>query len=391
MFTAKVDELSASAPPFRTPAQREQAIDILRGLALITITINHLTGFVFRAGMKGTAFPTLSHWGFSSAAEIFFLVSGYLVGAIYLRADRDRPLREFAGKMFARARVLYLYNAALFLLILPVCWLSPRLANLGLFSYFIEGGTPAWLSFALLYLQPYCLEILATYALLMIAAPLFAWALVRWPLPTVLLSFALYICAYNVWWLRLPGGTPEGDWRWNFNPASWQFLFFAAMAAGRYRLLDRLKAAFEADRRWFVAAAALFGGLTLLFVAQTALKPVGLDFWIWGQSKVRVGPIRILHALSVCWVVLGALWVWPKVQQHWFARHAAAIGACSLQSFVASVFFSYVAGLIWVEFAPSYKGYILLCLASVVALIAFVQARRLWQERPGFGMAAQVA
>lgn len=351
-------------------SERDRAIDILRGFALVTITINHLTGFAFSRGSIGMAFPTLSHWGFSSAAEIFFLVSGYLVGAVYLRDDR---LDRFVHRMVTRAGRLYLYNMLLFLMILPICWLSPELARLSFFRYFIEGGPAAWASFALLYLQPYCLEILAAYSLLMLAAPIFAWGLVRKPAVALALSLILYIGAYHLYWLKLPGGTPGGDWRWNFSPASWQFLFFGAMAAGRYRLADRLKALFLADWRWFAAAAALFATLTAIFVAQTALAPVGLDFWVWGQSKVRAGPVRILHAMSVCWVVLGALWLWPGLQKGWIGRHVAMIGSCSLQAFVASVMISYAAGLIWVEFAPTYRGYMLLCVASVVALGVFVR------------------
>lgn len=359
--------------------ERDQAIDILRGFALVTITINHLTGFAFQRGSIGMAFPTLSHWGFSSAAEIFFLVSGYLVGAVYLRDDR---LDGFTRRMFARAGRLYLYNALLFLMILPLCWLSPQLARLSFFSYFIDGGPAAWASFALIYLQPYCLEILAVYTLLMIAAPIFAWALVRKPIVALSLSLILYVCAYHFYWLKMPGGTPGGDWRWNFSPASWQFLFFGAMAAGRYRLADRLKALFLADWRWFAAAAALFATLTAIFIAQTGLAPFGLDFWVWGQSKVRVGPIRILHALSVCWFVLGMLWMWPSLQKGWIGRHVAMIGSCSLQAFVASVVISYIAGLIWVEFAPTYRGYMLLCVASAIALGVFARIYTLAKQRP---------
>jgi hypothetical protein len=371
------------------PNQRDQAIDILRGFALVTITVNHLTGLTYRARLEGMPFPTLTHWGFSSAAEIFFLISGYLVGAIYLRADRTPRLDIFARKMVARAARLYLYNGLLFLLVIPICWLSPRLALLSFFDYFIQQGGPAWLSFAALYLQPYCLEILAVYILMMIAAPLFAWALVRQPIVAIALSLGLYLCAYEYHWLKLPGGTPAGDWRWNFSPASWQFLFFGAMAAGRYRLLDRLKTLFLSDRRWFAAAAALFAALTLIFLAQTGLKPFGLDFHLWGQSKVRVGPTRILHALSACWLLLGIFWIWPRLQQSWLARQTAAIGACSLQSFVASVVITYAAGLIWVELAPTYRSYLLLCVASIVALGLFTQASRLWEERPRFGLAPQ--
>lgn len=377
------------APPLA--GRRDEAIDILRGIALVTITINHLTGITYRAGLKGTPFPTLSHWGFSSAAEIFFLLSGYLIGAIYLRADRAARLDRFARKMVARAGRLYLYNGLLFVIVAAICWHSPRLARLSFFDYFIEGGGPAWLRFALLYLQPYCLEILATYSALMIAAPLFAWALVRKPIVTVALSFILYACAYHFHWLKVPGGTPAGDWRWNFSPASWQFLFFGAMAAGRYRLLDRLRSLFERDRRWFAAAAALFAALTLIFLAQEGLKPLDLDFWVWGQSKVRVGPIRIIHALSVCWLVLGILWRWPSLQKQWLARQAAMIGACSLPAFVASVVISYAGGLIWLEFTPTYRAYIALCIASTAALGGFAWGYRMWNERPAYRLAAQGA
>lgn len=373
------------------PNERDQAIDILRGFALVTITVNHLTGITYRNGMEGTPFPTLSHWGFSSAAEIFFLISGYLVGAIYLRADRIVRLDVFARKMAARAARLYLYNGLLFLSVISICWLSPRLALLSFFDYFIEGGGPAWLSFAALYLQPYCLEILAVYILMLLAAPLFAWGLIRQPWVAIGLSLALYACAYEYHWLKLPGGTPAGDWRWNFSPASWQFLFFGALAAGRYRLLDRLKALFVRDRRWFGGAVALFAGLTLLFLAQTELKAYGVDFTLWGQSKVRVGPTRILHALSACWLILGIFWLWPGLQRTWLARQTAAIGSRSLQSFVASVVITYAAGLIWVESGPTYNSYLVLCISSVVALGVFVQAHRLWEERPRFGLAAQAA
>lgn len=371
--------------------QRDQAIDILRGIALITITINHLTGFTYRAGLKGTPFPTLSHWGFSSAAEIFFLLSGYLVGYVYLRADRAPRLDRFAARMFARASRLYIYNGLLFLAVIAICWHSPRLARLGFVQYFIDGGGLAWLSFALLYLQPYCLEILATYTAFLIVVPLFAWALIRRPGVTMALSFILYACAYHYHWLKLPGGTPAGDWRWNFSPASWQFLFFGAIAAGRYRLLDRLKALFLSDRRWFHAAAVLFAALTLLFLAQTELKSLGIDFTLWGQSKVRVGPIRILHALSVCWLVLGIFWLWPALQKAWLARRAAEIGARSLQSFVASVVISYAVGFLWVEYAPTYNAYLALSIAGIIALGIFARGHRLWEERPRFGLAVQAA
>jgi hypothetical protein len=371
--------------------ERDQAIDILRGLALITITVNHITGFVFRLGMKGMPFPTLSHWGFSSAAEIFFMISGYLVGAVYLRADREFGLARFGRAVGARAWKLYLYNAALFLMLLPLCLLSPMLARLSFFRYFIEGGASAWAGFALVYVQPYCLEILATYSLLLVLAPLVALALVRWPVATVLASAARYAFAHEHGWMKLPGGSPAGDWRWNFSPASWQFLFYGAMAAGRFRLLDRLREVFVRDARWFWAAVLLFGALTLLFLGQQHMKPLGVEYYVPWQSKVRVGPIRIVHALSASLVVLGLLWRSPRFQRNWIGRGIAGIGAASLQAFVASVVIAYVAGFIWIEFARSYGAYILLCLLAIAALAIFVHGLHFARLRLPARMAPQPA
>jgi hypothetical protein len=350
---------------------RDRAIDILRGLALLTITVNHLTGLAARGGMHDAVFPTLSHWGFSSAAEIFFLLSGYLVGAVYLSAKRDHGLDRFTRQVLSRAGKLYLYNVLLFLLVLPICMMSPLLARISYLQYFISGGLPSIVQFLAIYVQPFYLEILAVYFLLLVVAPAFAWALLRSPWLALAASGLLYWAAYYQPWLRMPGGIPAGDWKWNFNPASWQLLFFGAMAAGRFGLLDSLRDRVRSDGRWLFAAMALFAVLTLLFIAQ---EPLGYS--VWGQSKVRAGPIRILHAITVCVVVLGLLWRWPSLQSTKAGGYIAAVGRISLQSFVASVVISYATGLIWVEFARSHLGYLLLCVAGMIALLLFAQLHR---------------
>ena len=112
------ENIAAPAPP---PRERDTAIDILRGLALITITINHITGFTDRMGMVGMQFPTLTLWGFSSAAEVFFVLSGYLVGAVYFAKVKQPTLAGFTGKVWRRTGKLYVYNLALFVALIPLC------------------------------------------------------------------------------------------------------------------------------------------------------------------------------------------------------------------------------------------------------------------------------
>jgi hypothetical protein len=357
------------------PGQRDASIDILRGLALITITINHITGFTDRMHMVGMQFPTLTLWGFSSAAEVFFLLSGYLVGAAYFRADRDSSIRRFTGRVWRRAGKLYVYNLALFLALLPFCLLSDDLARLSFYSWFIDRGPASLIDFLILYVQPYCVEILVTYMALLAAAPIFALLLRAHLLLALSVSIGLYWFAHENPWFNMVGGSPVGDWRWNFNPASWQMIFFVAMAAGRYRLLAWVEKRARGNWRWLVPPVLVFAGLTILFLAQE-----WLSFHVMYQSKIRIGPIRVAHALSVCWLIMSILWMWPRLQRIWPMRQCALIGANSLQAFVISVVLSYGAGFLWIEYLPTHAAYIALCLAAVAALGLFANLYMRWKS-----------
>jgi len=365
-----------SFPPPAPSISRDRAIDILRGLALVTITVNHISGFTDRMGMAGMQFPTLTLWGFSSAAEIFFLLSGYLVGAVYFSAARDPSIPDFARKVWARVRKLYVYNLMLFVVLLPFCWYSADMARLSFYHYFFRGGTTSYLQFLLLYVQPYCLEILVTYMVLLATAPLFAILLRAQALVAVLLSAALYWYAHEHPFFNIPGGSPLGDWQWNFNPASWQVLFFGAMAAGRYRLLAELQRITSADWRWAIPAWIIFAALTWLFMAQGAFDTLSLY-----QSKIRVGPLRAIHAVSVSWAIMSLFWAWPRLQDSWIARQCALIGANSLQNFVACVAISYVAGFLWIEYMRNHTAYMLLCILAVIVLGLFANLYQAWKTR----------
>ena len=367
----------------QSPSPRDASIDILRGLALITITINHITGFTDRMHMLGMQFPTLTLWGFSSAAEIFFLLSGYLVGAVSFRADRHASVRSFAGKAWRRAGKLYVYNLLLFVGLLPLCLMSKDLARLSFYSWFIQGGPGTVTDFLILYIQPYCLEILVTYMVLLATAPIFALLLRIQLIVALLASAALYWFAHENAWFNIIGGSPIGDWRWNFNPASWQLVFFGAMAAGRYQLIARMERAAEGDWRWLAAPLLIFTGLTILFLAQG-----WFSFEVLYQSKIRIGPMRVVHALSVCWLMMSLLWMWPGLQRLWLMRQCAMIGSNSLQTFVASVALSYSAGFLWIEFFPSHRAYIILCIASVTALGLFANLYMRWKTARANRLAA---
>ena len=95
--------------------QRDNNLDVIRGLALATITVNHFSALVGELGYRGAQFPTFTHFGYSSAAEIFFLMSGYLLGVLYLQPAADGAIGRFAFIATARALKLYFYNLVLFI------------------------------------------------------------------------------------------------------------------------------------------------------------------------------------------------------------------------------------------------------------------------------------
>ena len=217
-----------------------------------------------------------------------------------------------------------------------------------------------------------------TIVFVIVALLLFAALLRLQPLIALAVSIGLYWFAHEHAWFNLVGGSPVGDWRWNFNPASWQLVFYGAMAAGRYRLLMAMEKRADGDWRWLIAPALLFLGLTILFLAQG-----WYSFEVLYQSKIRIGPVRVAHALAVCWLIMSILWMWPRLQRSWPMRQCAIIGSNSLQTFVASVALSYAAGFVWIEYAPFHHAYMALCVASVVALGIFANIYMWWKKRIG--------
>ena len=64
---------------------RDLRIDLLRGISLIVIFIDHLSDTALSLGGTHFYFPTLRNFGFCSAAEFFVFFSGYVFGIVYIK------------------------------------------------------------------------------------------------------------------------------------------------------------------------------------------------------------------------------------------------------------------------------------------------------------------
>ena len=349
-----------STAPAERPA-RETRIDIVRGIAILVILINHLSQVAELGGIRAGLIPTPTRLGWSTAAELFVMLSGYMVGLVYLR--RPRP----ALAVWRRAGRLWLYDLALLALVWPLVAVMPA-AELDFWRLgpFVADPLAAPLRFAALLSAPRLLDILQLYIVLMLAAPIAIAVQRRSNALLIGLSVAIWAGA-QLWTLQLvgAGGVKDGL----PDRLAWQMLFFVPMALGAMRVHVPLLAVLDRHRG---AAAPLLA----LFVAAALAKgsePAILDAR-HGLTVLRVG-----HAVLVLLLYLSLLTLagrWTRAQP---LAAVAMVGRHSLDCFAGGVLLTYGLGTLWLRLEGGYAGYLLavaIGIAATVALAAWRDRRR---------------
>lgn len=375
------------SPAARGPAsphagRRDASIDILRGFALVTILINHLTMFCADLGYRGPTVPTLTRLGYSSAAELFFLVSGYLVGSVYGGHRPDHRWQRITRKLLGRAARLCLVSLLLYGVVAAVAALLTVEERNGLrIGPVIETPVRAAVEFLSLRHSPPLVDILFVYAIYLLVAPGFIALQKIAPRAVALLPIAAFAVPH-LWPDVGTIGRNYGDettpgW-WNL--FSWSLLFFGALLAGNAGLLRRLKDRYAGDLRVlgvFACALLLF---TLIFVADTSTTLLESFFMAMpGTDKATLGPVRLLHAFVVIATFFLLLWCFPHLAETHIGRLLRAIGAQSLAVFVMGVGWSYVGALVYLRLGRSSGAYLLavaLGLAATAALACLLQRSR---------------
>ena len=206
------------------------ALDMLRGYALVCIMIDHMPVSVLRS-------YTLANFSVFDAAELFVLLSGFLVGMVWLMVEEKEGRRaaqwRFARRAFEVWRALVVGGVIMALL-------SAALWAAGLRHTAVWNQYAIWVldnplgyagALASMWLQPNLLDVLALYVILIAVTPLTVPLLLRWPLGFAAGSVVL-------WWFGpvLNGLIPnhrQGGLL--FNPFGWQMLFFTGVAMGLFR------------------------------------------------------------------------------------------------------------------------------------------------------------
>jgi len=276
--------------------RRNEDLDALRGLMLVSMTLTHL--------------PTaVSSWanqmfGYVSNAEGFVFLSAYLVGRIYGR-DAGRSWRGTAVPVWRRALKIYRYHLATLLFACTVgagialYGHRPALANL--LGFYLQTPTPALLDGLLLIYRPSLLDILPMYILFMLITPALlhcgarrGWAMLLgasvliWLAALAGLRGLLHDGFNAVSPLPLPPLRHLGA----FNLYAWQLLWIFGLWLGQKHLHD--PALFQRlPRRLTLTAAALAGAL---LVTRYVVGPpaAGAPAWfVFAVQKWTLGPLRM--------------------------------------------------------------------------------------------------
>jgi hypothetical protein len=233
----------------------------------------------------------------------------------------------------------------------------------------------------LLKFKPVNLDVLPLYIVLVLAAPLILWGLLRRPNWTLLGSAILYLGARHFDW-NLPS-FPGGNWY--FNPFAWQFLFVFGVWCGfgegpkiRSKALSRpvtmvavawLAFAFLIVMTWHVPSLGRF-------------VPQALAHAIYPIDKSNLDPLRLAHFLALLIVVLHFLPPdLPALNSKWL-RPLILCGQRSLPVFCFGVFLSFAAHWILVQVSGGIVAQMLVSVVGIVLLVGIAWLATWYRSLP---------
>ncbi|CAM3200004.1 hypothetical protein SAMN04488021_12410 [Paracoccus aminovorans] len=321
--------------------KRIVALDMLRGYALVCIMLDHMPIGLLRN-------VTLTNFAVFDAAELFVLLSGFLVGMVWVKVEARqgrrvaqlRFLRRAAQvwlALIAGAVLLALFSALLFQLHMnhTAVWFQYA-------RWIFEHPIGYVATVALMWMQPNLLDVLALYVLLIATVPLTVPFMLRMPWLALAVSVV-------VWWFAEPLNAMIPNQRPGpgllFNPFGWQLLFFAGVAMGAFR--DRIMPVLLRHGRLLtlVSAAVLLFSLTIVLSWKIGAPAKPLSLFLrqitGGIDKWSLDFVRVISILAASWIVavpLARPFAWMAATAP--GEALAEIGRGGLFSFIVCVILS---------------------------------------------------
>ena len=355
-----------SRPREALAAGRDLRIDLLRGLALWMIFVDHIPRNILRL-------VTYHRIGYSDAAEIFVFLSGVSCSLAYGRLLTRNGFP--AAQRRALGRVLQIYLGYLVVAILTFTLVLSCRDALGAeylaandLDLLLAAPVRSFLAAGILYYTPQYLDILPLYMVFVALAPVLICGLRRFPRLTLGASAALWIATALEPHLRIPNLVSG-----SFNPLSWQFLFCIGLwVGGHFYGVEP----FRAVRGIVVISAFLIAANLLARIVYDFGRGPGhfhlalLDEFRAASNGGNEGFPRLTHFLAVAYIF--AAYGWRRdagaLRQSW-ARPLVWCGQHSLEVFCVGVVLGDVIAVYFLKMQPNVAGQLL---ANAFGLVAMV-------------------
>jgi hypothetical protein len=278
--------------------ERDHRIDLLRGLALLMIFVDHIPDNLL-------SLATMHNFGFCDAAEAFVLLAGMSSMLAYGRAFERSGAMVGLRRILRRWLRLYVFQLGLLMITLVVVYLwtshfgfQPRIVGplindpwAGVLHSLTLRAVPAYLDILPLYLA-----LFAIFPLVYAGLRFNVWL-------TIALSGVLWAAANLVPELNLPNWVTGGQWF--FNPFAWQFLF--VLGAALTMLLARYDGQLPRLQwlTWLCAAFLIFAVIETVPWTDWGmwdLRPIAVP----APDKTNLTPLRLIDILALAYLLFSS-------------------------------------------------------------------------------------
>jgi hypothetical protein len=271
------------------------AVDFWRGLALVTIFVNHIPGNYYSRF-------THANFSMSDSADLFVFLAGWSLRLLVGSPGRHQAAWYLSLRLGGRAVQLYAAQIMITMIALAMLAASATLLDNPLLLEWHNAAAVfydpilAHIGLAMLTHQLGYFDILPLYVVLMAMAPIFAIIdryAPNWLLPV---SLAVYLATLVV---PLPIPTWPTEGQWFFNPLAWQLIFVLGFVMAREDGIGGVVRRNIVPIRW----------IALPFVALSVV--VWMNYWLPDPTtmpqprllfildKTYVTPIRVIQFLAL--------------------------------------------------------------------------------------------
>lgn len=328
-------------PPQPTLPARDLPLDLLRGLAMVVLVVNHL---------PATSWLNYATEPFLSAAETLVVVSGMVAGMVFGRRWRTWGPGATTRALLRRSCVLYRASVVVVALV-GLLTLIPGLATEALTIapgttgpdlYGFDGPLRTALAVVTLEAGPWQFNILGFFIAVIALTPALLWLLDRGWWPAVLVgSWALFALGRATHAEVLPSQSETP-----FPLLIWQLLFVHGLVLGWHR--RQVAAWLRGRRRGIVVAAVLVVAALAAYVRlhEIGLHPLGwssADWRAWDAehfSKRYQDAARLISMLAFAGAAYVVLRRFAPLAERTVGRLLLPLGRCSFYVFITHVFVS---------------------------------------------------